>query len=213
MTGISSGSISSILEHRSEAPGRVFVGFFSSEPKLSSKELDECKVWLGKHYELRAFQTREANLHNIALFVTPGLGYAGNYFGDCRALLIASHRQVQAAKEIISRMDNIKSIPEAAAGLHIQWRLVRDSFMAYSSAIYAIFKSVDKEKKPNIVPPKIILGPAMKLLITVEDARKKAEKEDKKFLKRMINSGFSKSDIKKLMANAEKAVEAENWQP
>ncbi|MFC2019846.1 hypothetical protein ACFLU4_07895 [Chloroflexota bacterium] len=45
----------------------TIMGFFSSEPKISSEEMDKCRAWLGKQYKLTAFQIREADLHNNTL--------------------------------------------------------------------------------------------------------------------------------------------------
>lgn len=198
------------------------MSFLFGEPKLSKKESSECMVWLGKHYEFTAFQTREADLHNAALVEfqnsllhNAALVDSGNSLGtdaeravsqDMRALLRAGHREVQASTEIISRMESMESVPEAASALHREWLVIMASHELYAKARYALYKSIEKGMEPD-------QDSVYRHSQALEDNRRKAQKEESKLLKRMVNSGAAMRDMQKLIVNAERAVAAENWQP
>jgi len=193
------------------------MAFLFGEPKLSKKELSECMVWLSKHYEFTMFQTREADLHNAALVEfqnsllhNAALVESGNSLGtdsqDMRALLRAGHREVQASTEIISRMESMESVPEAASALHREWLVMMASHKLYAKARYALYKSTEKGMEPD-------QDSVYRHSQALEDNRRKAQKEENKLLKRMVNSGADMRDMQKLIVNAERAVAAENWQP
>jgi|SRR3990172_5407950 len=179
------------------------MSFLFGTPKLSREELGKCLTWLGQQYKFTGFQTKEADLHNNVV------AKYGNSLGVGKeattAMLQASTRQILAATEILSRMDRIY-VPEAAALLHNQWRIVMNNFLAYSQATYTIMEALGEGLQP-------VLQQASLLRSALEDSRMHAEKEEKKFLKRLYDSGATMRDVQQLITNAERAVSSEAWQP
>jgi len=51
------------------------------------------------------------------------------------------------------------------------------------------------------------------LLLQSEKSRHEAEKEEKKFLKRLNQSGLTSDMVQKIFNDASAAIAAENWQP
>lgn len=147
------------------------------------------------------FQTREADLQNAALVEfgnVPGLDY--------EALYRASVRETKAANEIISRMESMKSVPDAALALHRQWLVMMARHKEYSMARNAYYLSLDLDIEPD-------LDSVNKQKQALYDNQMKAYKEEEKLWKLMTRSGVSITERQKLIDNARRSVADENWQP
>ena len=119
-----------------------------SKPKLSSEELSNCLAWLGQQYELTFLQDTEAELYNNAL-----LKYGSNFPTDSIAsigLVRAAERLVQAATEIVSKIDSVMSILEAASAAHHAWRIWSSSYLAWAAAQRDVIEAIADGANPRV---------------------------------------------------------------
>lgn len=180
------------------------MAFLFGRHKMDSTELSQCLNWLRQHYELTVFQDKEAELYNNAL-----VKYGNSISTDSVAseqMVKSAKRLVQAATELVSRVNNIAPIPEAASPTHYAWQLVFYDYSAWATAQCAAIEAYAKGMQPR---GEYVLG----LLQQSEKSRKKAEGEEKKLLGRMKSAGLTLNDIQTLITNASKATANANWQP
>lgn len=171
----------------------------SGKPKLCRKELNECMVWLGKQYEFKEYQTKEeAYLSTLAKDCTREL--------DTHVWLIATQRQIQTLNKFIFRMLNMEPVPKVAERLHIKWIVAMQDFLTYSEALFTKFDSWEKGMAADLTPSII-------LRLKMKDSRNETEKEERKFLKLLFDSGVTMDEIQKLIDNARRSVADKNWQP
>jgi hypothetical protein len=148
-----------------------------------------------------AFQTKEADLfnevlaqHDEAIAKDPAAA---------REACAAGHRLVQAAREIVRRRNKIQPVPEAAFSLHWAWYITTLTYAAWAQATLSAMKALVNSGTPHYKYVQHLAGEH-------ETALRKAQKEEKKFLKRLR---IPADDIQTIEDRSMEAAETDGWKP
>ena len=177
------------------------MGLFGS-PKIDGKELQECLALFEEETKVLTFQTKEADLYNDAM-VKYGNSIMDNSLAASEACK-AAKRLAKAAIEVIRRQEKITNVPVAASAMHYAWYVALDANKTWASAIASATEAMAEGMNPH-------MSYIQQLVEAYQKAQRRAEDEDKKFLKRLK---VSAEDIAKIVARATTidALDGE-WEP
>ena len=155
-----------------------------------------------------AFQTKEADLFNNAM-VKYGNSIMGNPLA-AKDMKKAAKRLSQAATEILRRHEEIENVPVAASAMHSAWHATFLANAAWASAMVTaiesnIFALLAMAEGMN---PQIKY--AQQLAEELQKVWRRADDEDKKFLKQLK---VGAEDIAKIVARAISDATDDNWEP
>ena len=176
------------------------MGLFGS-PKIDGSELQECLACFEAETRVIAFQTKEADLYNNAM-VKYGNSIMENPLA-AKEMKKAAKRLSQAATEILKRHEEIKNVPVAASAMHHAWYVAFYANAAWASAMVAAIESMAEGMNPNMMY-------IQQLVEQYQEAWRRADDEDKKFLKRLK---VGAEDIAKIVARATTIDATDNWEP
>jgi hypothetical protein len=177
------------------------MGLFGS-PKIDGPELQECLTYFEAQTKVVTFQTKEADLYNNAL-VKYGNSITQNPSAASEACK-AAKRLSQAATEILRRHEKIENIPAPASAMHHSWYTTFQANLAWASATHKAIEAMAEGMSPNT-------GHIQQLVEQYQKSWRKADEEDKKFVKR-LNVG---SDVlARIVARATSPeVANDDWRP
>jgi hypothetical protein len=176
------------------------MGLFGGT-KIDGIELQKCLEYFEQETKVVTFQTKEADLHNNTM-VKYGNSIADNSLAASEAVKSA-RRLSQSANELIRRHQNIKNVPSAASPASYAWDITLSSYLAWASANAAAIEAMANHMSPNWTYVQQLANENQK-------ARKKANDEDLKFLKRLkVNT----DEIAKIIARATSLNSIESWEP
>jgi len=177
------------------------MGLFGS-PKIDGKELQECLAYFEAQTRVVRFQTREADLYNNVM-VKYGNSITESPLA-AREACKAANRLAQSATEVLKRHQEIRHVPAAASAMHWAWYV---TFVANSTWALATSKAIEAMAE-GMAPATVYVQQCVELY---QKAWRKADDEDKKFLKRLKVGG---EEIAKIVARATSAVAADDdWEP
>ena len=165
------------------------MGLFGS-PKIDGKELQECLAYFEAQTRVVTFQTKEADLYNNAM-VKYGNSITENPLA-AREACKAANRLAQSATEVLRRHQEIKNVPAAASAMHYAWYVAFDANRTWALATSKAIEAMAEGMDPHTMYVQQLVGQYQK-------AWRKADDEDKKFLKRLKVSG---EEIAKIVARA-----------
>lgn len=184
------------------------MGLFGS-PKIDGKELQQCLAYFEAETKVIAFQTKGADLFNNAM-----VKYGNSIMENPSAaedMKKAAKRLSQAATEILKRDEKIENVPVAASAMRSAWH---ETFLANAAWASAMVTAIESNifaflAAAEGMNPQIKY--AQQLAQELQEAWRRADDEDKKFLKRLK---VSAEDIAKIVARAT-TIEATNddWEP
>ncbi|MBA7590286.1 hypothetical protein ES708_32400 [subsurface metagenome] len=176
------------------------MGFFGS-PKIDGKELQECLTYFETQTKVVAFQTKEADLYNNAL-----VKYSNSIMENPMAAseaCKAARRLSLAATEILRRHEEIKNVPVAASAMHYAWYVTFLANAAWASATAKAIEAMAEGMNPNTIY-------LQQLVEEYQEAWRRADDEDKKFLKRLK---VSADDIARIVTRATTIDVTDDWKP
>jgi transcription initiation factor IIF auxiliary subunit len=177
------------------------MGFFGS-PKIDGNELQQCLAFFEAETKVITFQTKEADIYNNAM-VKYGNSIKENSLAASEACK-AAKRLSQAATEVLKRHEEIKNTPIAASAMQFAWHVTLLANATWASATAAAIEAVASGMNPNMMY-------VQQLVKEYQEAWRKAQDEDKKFLKRLK---VSADDIAKIVAHATAIDAADSkWEP
>jgi|GEM_PF-1250409 hypothetical protein len=175
------------------------MGLFGSS-KIDSDELQQCLAYWEAQNKVTAFQTKEADLYNNAM-VKYGNSISQNPSAASEACK-AADRLSQAATEVLRRHNEIKNIPAAALAVHSAWRATFFANEAWTYATAAAIEAMSRGMSPNTAY-------VQQLVKEYQKAWRRAQDEDKKFIKRLR---VNEEDIRRITRATMPDV-ADDWQP
>ncbi len=182
-----------------------FLGLMvlSDKSRTTDKnELQECLACFEAETKVIAFQTKEADLYNNAM-VKYGNSIMENPLA-AREACKAAKRLSQAATEVLRRHEQIRNVPVAASAMHHAWYVTFHANAAWASATAKAIEAMAEGMNPHTIY-------VQQLVEEYQKAQRRAEDEDKKFLKRLK---VSAEDIAKIVARATTIdVADDDWQP
>ncbi len=177
------------------------MGLFSS-PRIEGEDLKRCLDYLESEVKVIAFQTRETDLFNSTM--TQYVSSIRQNPTAAEEVYKAANRFVQASREVLRRHHEIKDIPEAATKARSVWRAALNA-----TAMWAITSAEEIAGTITGMPPD--WGYVQRLIDDYKRARRRAQAEDKSFIKRLE---LSAEDIAAIIARAAKDDSVYgNWQP
>lgn len=177
------------------------MGLFGS-PKIEGSELQECLACFEAETRVIAFQTKEADLYNDAM-VKYGNSVMDNPLAANEACK-AARRLSQAGTEILRRHEKIQNVPTAASTMHFAWHATLLANAAWASATAAAIEAMAEGMNPNTMY-------VQQLAKENQEAWRRAQDEDKKFLKRLK---VSAEDIAKIVSRVNTIDAArDGWEP
>jgi hypothetical protein len=165
------------------------MGLFGS-PKIDGKELQECLAYFEAQTRVITFQTKEADLYNNAM-VKYGNSITENP-SAAREACKAANRLAQSATEVLRRHQEIKNVPTAASAMHYAWYVALDANRTWASATSKAIEAMAEGMDPHTMYVQQLVGQYQK-------AWRRADDEDKKFLKRLK---VSAEEIAQIVARA-----------
>jgi len=177
------------------------MGLFGS-PKIDGEELQECLAYFEAQTRVVSFQTKEADLYNNVM-VKYGNSITESPLA-AREACKAANRLAQSATEVLRRHQGIKNVPAAASAMHWAWYM---AFIANSTWALATSKAIEAMAE-GMAPTTVYVQQCVELY---QKAWRKADDEDKKFLKRLKVSG---EEIAKIVARATSTnATDDDWEP
>ncbi|MBE0449019.1 MAG: hypothetical protein IBX64_13175 [Actinobacteria bacterium] len=177
------------------------MGFLHGEPKIQDDEFRQCLAYLEEEWRLKAFQEKEADLYNNAL-VKHGRSISADSVA-AKEVCRAASRLTESASEILRRRSKMSPVPDAASAVYFAWQLTYLDYSSWSTAQCAAVEAVVNGMEP--------CGERVgALLAQSETSRHKAEKEEKRLLRRLRRSGLTGDMVQKMFSDASAAVEAQN---
>ncbi len=177
------------------------MGLFGS-PKIDGSQLRECLAYFEAQTRVVTFQTKEAELYNDAM-VKYGNSITQNPLAASEACK-AAKRLSQAATEVLRRHEKIENVPVAAAAMHHAWYVTFYANVAWASATSRAIESMAEGMNPNTAYVQQLVG-------QYQRAWRRADDEDKKFLKRLK---VSAEEIAKIVARATSPdMAGDDWRP
>lgn len=176
------------------------MGLFG-RAEITGVERQQCLDYYEAEAGVTAFQAREADLFNEALASYNDLiAEAPTAASEVRA---AAQRLVQAANEILRRRDAIQPVPKAAFAVHWTWHVTSVAYAAWAQATLSAMEALTKGETPLYTCIRHLAGEH-------ETAWRKAQREEKKFLKQLR---LSAHEIEQIIDRNLEAAEADPWQP
>lgn len=169
--------------------------------RITGDELQQCLAYYEAEMRVLAFQTKEADLFNNTM-----VKYFGSITKDtvaAREMCDASNRRVQSIHEVLRRHEGINPVPEAACSMHYAWYTTFLAVATWAEATLSAMEAITNGMKPHHAY-------VQHLVVEYQTAWRKAQKEDKKFLRRLQ---VTPDIIEKIMRRCIEAAEADNWQP
>ena len=176
------------------------MGLFGS-PKIDGKELQECLACFEAETKVISFQTKEADLYNNAM-VKYGNSITVNPLAASEACK-AAERLSQSATEVLRRHEGIKNVPAAASAMHHAWYVAFYTNAAWAHATAKAIEAMAQGMNPNTMY-------VQQLVKEYQEAWRRADDEDKKFLKRLK---VTAEDIAKIVARATTMGSTDDWEP
>jgi hypothetical protein len=177
------------------------MGLFGS-PKIDGTELQECLTYFEAQTKVVAFQTKEADLYNNAM-VKYGNSITQNSSAASEACK-AAKRLSKASTEVLSRHEQIENIPAPASAMHYSWYMTFQANLAWASATYKAIEAMAEGMNPNTAY-------VQQLVEQYQKAWRKADDEDKKFVKRLK---VSPDVLARIVARATSPeVANDDWRP
>ena len=169
--------------------------------KITGGERQNYLAYYEAEVGVTAFQTKEADLFNEVLAQhDEAIGKDPAAAREARA---AAHRLVQASKEIVRRRNKIQPVPEAAFSLHWAWYITSLTYAAWAQATLSAMKALVNSGTPHYKYVQHLAGEH-------EAALRKAQKEEKKFQKRLR---IPADDIQTIEERSMEAAETDGWRP
>lgn len=169
--------------------------------EIPSEERETILAYLTEEVKLAAFQDLEAGRYNDA---------ATKYGGDVRPgssqvseLLPAARRLLKAADELVGRHSGLGPIPDEANRAYFAWQGTYMQYQEWASAVVSAYEGLEAGVLPNV-------DRVQHLLVEMEKARKAAENEQGKLMKRLK---LRAEDWRVFMQDAQTAAKAERWEP
>jgi predicted transposase YbfD/YdcC len=176
------------------------MGLFSS-PKIDGNELQDCLACFEAQSRVIAFQTKEADLYNNAM-VKYGDSISNNPSAAKQAVK-AAKRLSEAANEVIRRHNQIQNVPDVASAMHYAWYVTFMANAAWASATASAIAAMAEGLNANTIY-------IQQLVQEYQKAWGRADKEDKKFLKRLkVNA----EDIAEIITRATNIESTNDWEP
>lgn len=170
-------------------------------PKIEGDELKRCLAYYEAQLRVTAFHTKEADLFNNAL--VKYLNSVKENPVAANEMCKAADRLVQAAHEVNRRHEEIQPIPDAASAMHFVWRVTFQSVTAWAEANLSSIEALAN----GMTPDKAYV---QHLVDEYQAAWRKAQEEDKKFLRRVkVTAG----EIERILSRTDEATAADSWQP
>ena len=169
--------------------------------EIKGAERLQCLDYYEAETNVTAFQAREADVFNDVLATYHDVIKKSPE--AARKVYTAAHRLVQAAEEIIRRRDEIQPVPELAFALHWAWHVTSVAYAAWARATLAAMETLANGQTP-------LYKYVRHLANEHEAAWRKAQREEKKFLKLLR---FPANEITKILDNSIEDAEIDRWQP
>lgn len=176
------------------------MGLFG-KPKIEGDELKRCLAYFEAESRVTAFQTREADIYNNTL-----VKYLDSIAKDqsaAREVHNAANRLLRAAHEVMRRHKAIESVPDAASAMRYAWHI---TFLAYASWAEAAASGTEAMAKGMTPQYRYV----QQLLNEHQTAWRRADEEDKKFLKKLK---VTANDIADIVTRSTDAGSADSWRP
>lgn len=164
-------------------------------------ERERCLSYFQEELKLGAFQTKEADLYNNAV-VEYGMS-AATSDEAAQEMMRAAKRLAQSLIEILRRRSAMVSVPDAASAVYLARQVTYDALSAWAGAQAAAVSAMASGMIPHTERVR-------ELHKESEKWQRKAEKEEKKFVKQLKISGH---DLQTMLAEASVAAENDSWQP
>jgi len=171
------------------------------EAKIPFEEQEGVWAYLAKEWRLAALQDLEAERYNNAATKYGGAIIPGS--AGLAELLSAGGRLSQAADELVQRHSELQPVPDEAGSVYFAWEVVYRSYQEWASAVAVTLEGYEAGTMPNTMRVQQLFG-------QMERARKKAEQEEGKLLRRL---SLSAEDVRRRLKEAQDAAKAEDWQP
>ncbi len=182
------------------------MGLFSS-PKIDGEELRECLAYFEDETKVIAFQTKEADIFNNAM-IKYGNSIMENPLA-AKDMKQAAKRLSQAATEILKRHEKIKNVPVKASAMRSAWY---DTFKANAAWASTMVNAIESNMFAFLAAAEGMnpeIKHAQQLALELQKAWRKADDEDKKFLKQLK---VSSEDIAKIITRAT-TIDVDKWEP
>jgi hypothetical protein len=175
------------------------MGLFS-KPKIGGDELQRCLAYYEAKLKVTAFQTKEADLFNNEL-----VKYRTSKKSPLAASEVcdAANRLVQAAHEVKRRHEGTKPVPNAALATHYAWHITVLCNTAWAEATLQTMEALANGWTPYYADVQQLAG-------KFQLAQHEAEREDKKFLRRLE---IKTDAIAEIISRSIDAAATDNWQP
>ncbi len=169
--------------------------------EIKGAERLQCLDYYEAETSVTAFQAREADLFNNVLVIYDDVIKKSP--AAARKVSIAAHRLVQAAEEIIRRRDEIQPVPELAFALHWAWHVTSVAYAAWTRATLDAMETLSNGQTP-------LYKYVQHLANEHEAAWRKAQKEEKKYLKLLR---FPSTEIARITDKSLEEADIDSWQP
>jgi tetratricopeptide (TPR) repeat protein len=169
--------------------------------KITGEELQQCLAYYEAENRILAFQTKEADLFNNTM-----VKYSESITKDADAaheMCNASIRRVQSIYEVLRRHEEINPVPEAASSMHYAWYMTFLAVATWAEATSSATEAISNGMKPH-------LAYIQHLVDEYQTAWRKAQKEDRKFLRSLK---ITPDIIEKIIRRCSEAAKADCWQP
>lgn len=169
--------------------------------RITGDELQQCLTYYEAEMRINAFQVKEADLFNNTM-----VKYFESIIEDAEAarkMCDAANRRVQAIQEVLRRHESIHPVPEAAFSMRHEWYITFLAVATWAEATLSAMEAIANGMKPHFAYVQHLVG-------EYQTAWRKAQKEDRKFLRRLQ---VTPDVIDKIMRRCSEAAEANNWQP
>lgn len=169
--------------------------------EIKGVERLQCLDYYEAEVGVTAFQAREADIFNDELATYHDVIKKSPE--AARKVSTAAHRLVQATEEIIRRRDEIQPVPELAFALHWAWHVTSVAYAAWARATLAAMQTLANGQTP-------LYKYVQHLANEHEAAWRKAQREEKKFLKLLR---FPSNEIERITDKSFENAEIDDWQP
>lgn len=175
------------------------MAFLFGEPKIHGDERRECLAYWAEELKLKQFQAVEADRYNNAVGK-----YGKSITTNSPAIEKwhqAANRSSKAMAELLRCHSELR-VPDAASAMYFAWHTTYSDYLAWAEAMAAAVEALANDKIPYFPYVEGLFSQAGK-------SRRKAESEEKRFLKRLK---LSADEVRELFISAPSATRAEDWQ-
>lgn len=152
-----------------------FLDFLFQWP-IEDEEREQCLSYYREELGLKTLQDRVAADYNNALLNWAGVLGSDVLLTEC--VLSVSQQMEAVAKEILRAHSQMGDIPESGANLHLAWQMAYQDYAAWTEAQTAAWSA-------SLNIPAEGAEYLKSLLVQSDASRLNAEKEEKKFIKRI----------------------------